>query len=378
MTSANLDIAFNDEQAMIMDSAREFCRDQSNITAVRSLLTSNLGHDPAVWSEICKLGWMGITIPDHFGGSGFGLGALIAIVENMGRYMLTPPLISTTLAAQALLRGGSDTQKNQWLPAIAKGCCATLALLENEDWGADIKLSAIDAGDKITLQGVKKFVADAQAAEFFIVSARYRDQLMLVLVEANRLPAGAITENILIDQTKRASTVNFSGVSVPVTACLNHIATTFRDIKLIGALLHAAEATGCCATSLDTIVSYLTTRSQFGRLIGSYQALKHPTVDILMQMDSARSLIYHAATLIDGDSFSIDSEIACRMAKVQADEALLFAGDRAVQFHGAMGFTFDCDAQLYLRRAQWCQHQYGDAQHHRKHLAPLLLDATHE
>jgi alkylation response protein AidB-like acyl-CoA dehydrogenase len=147
-----------------------------------------------------------------------------------------------------------------------------------------------------------------------------------------------------------------------------------RDTQLLGALLVAAEATGTAAVCLDTIVDYLKTRKQFGKLIGSYQALKHPTVDILTATDSARSFIYHAATLVGDDSLDKDAEIACRMAKVQASQTLLYAGDRAVQFHGGMGFTYDCDAQLYIRRAQWSQQQFGDAQHHRKRLAMLLLD----
>jgi alkylation response protein AidB-like acyl-CoA dehydrogenase len=120
-------------------------------------------------------------------------------------------------------------------------------------------------------------------------------------------------------------------------------------------------------------VDYLKTRKQFGKLIGSYQALKHPTVDILVSMDSARSFIYHAAALVGDDTLSTDAQIACRMAKAQACQTLCYAGDRAVQFHGGMGFTYDCDAQLYIRRAQWSQQQYGDAQHHRKRLATLLL-----
>ena len=114
-------------------------------------------------------------------------------------------------------------------------------------------------------------------------------------------------------------------------------------------------------------------RKQFGRLIGSYQALKHPTVDILAALDSARSLLYHAATIVDQGVFDSDVEIACRMAKAQATEALLFASDRTVQFHGAIGFTYECDAQLYIRRAQWIQAQYGDARHHRKRLADLII-----
>ena len=121
-------------------------------------------------------------------------------------------------------------------------------------------------------------------------------------------------------------------------------------------------------------MEYLKTRKQFGKLIGSYQALKHPAVDILTAVDSARSFIYHAATLVADEPLDKDAEIACRMAKAQATETLLYAGDRAVQFHGGMGFTYECDAQLYIRRAQWSQQQFGDAQHHRKRLAALLLD----
>jgi alkylation response protein AidB-like acyl-CoA dehydrogenase len=147
-----------------------------------------------------------------------------------------------------------------------------------------------------------------------------------------------------------------------------------RDVRLIGALLVAAEAAGSSGACLDTVVDYLKTRKQFGRLIGSYQALKHPAVQILLEVDSSRSFIYHAASLISENSLDKDAEVACRMAKAQASKTLSFAGDRAVQFHGGMGFTYECDAQLYIRRAQWTQQQFGDPQHHRKRLAALLLD----
>jgi alkylation response protein AidB-like acyl-CoA dehydrogenase len=152
------------------------------------------------------------------------------------------------------------------------------------------------------------------------------------------------------------------------------VVSALRDHHLLWALLTAAEATGSAASCLDTVVDYLKTRKQFGKLIGSYQALKHPTVDILTAMDSGRSFIYHAATLVSDAPLDRDAEIACRMAKAHATETLLYAGDRAVQFHGGMGFTYECDAQLYIRRAQWSQQQFGDAQHHRKRLAALLLD----
>jgi alkylation response protein AidB-like acyl-CoA dehydrogenase len=250
-----------------------------------------------------------------------------------------------------------------------------MALLDNEDWGAtDTDCILLQDQNDFILQGKKFLVADAEAADFFIVLAKQSDSLVLVIVEASQIPASAIEKKTLVDETKRAANVDFSGIKISRSAVLPEGAKILPDIRLIGALLIAAEATGCAAAALDAIVDYLTTRKQFGRLIGSYQSLKHPTVDVLIQMDSARSFIYHAATLIDQDALDRDTEIACRMSKAQAAEALSFAGDRAVQFHGGMGFTYECDAMLYIRRAQWAQHQYGDPQHHRKCLAGLLLD----
>jgi len=147
-------------------------------------------------------------------------------------------------------------------------------------------------------------------------------------------------------------------------------ASALRDVHLLGAMLVAAEAAGSTAACLDVIVDYLKTRKQFGQYIGSYQALKHPTVDILCEMDSARSLIYHAATAVGDGPLDEDADIACRMAKAQACDALAFAGDRAVQFHGGMGFTFECDAQLFIRRGRWLGQLFGDAALHRARLAP--------
>lgn len=394
MTTANMTAAlkespgnnaltFSEEQAMLLDSAKSFCGDKSDINAVRGLLKSDSGYNPNVWHEMVALGWTGIAIPEQYGGFAMGLGSTVPVIESMGRHLLGTALITSTLAAQAILRGGSEAQRQQWLPKIVAGTVGSMALLDNEDWGA--KLCGVTATFKgsgspseIALSGKKLLVADATVADFFIVSVNHNGNAALAIVEASQLAEGAITANTLIDETKRAATVDFSGVTLQPDALLPHSEQALKDVRLIGALLTAAEATGTSAATLDCIVSYLTSRIQFGRLIGSYQSLKHPTVEILLQMDSARSLIYHAATLfdkgLDEAPVEADTEIACRMAKAQATETLLFAGDRAVQFHGGMGFTYDCDAMLYIRRAQWAQHQYGDAQHHRLHLAKLLLD----
>ena len=373
--TANLSMALSDEQAMILDSAKEFCRNKSDITDVRSLLKSATGFNSDVWQEMIELGWTGMTIPEQYGGSEMGIGSAIPLVENMGRYLLCTPFISSTISAEAIIRGGSESQQSRWLPAVAQGSIGTMALLDNEDWGAtDTDCILLQDQNDFILQGKKFLVADAEVADFFIVLAKQSDSLVLVIVEASQIPASAIEKKTLVDETKRAASVDFSGIKISRSAVLAEGAKILPDIRLIGALLIAAEATGCAAAALDTIVDYLTTRKQFGRLIGSYQSLKHPTVDVLIQMDSARSFVYHAATLIDQDALDRDTEIACRMSKAQAAEALSFAGDRAVQFHGGMGFTYECDAMLYIRRAQWALHQYGDPQHHRKCLASLLLD----
>jgi alkylation response protein AidB-like acyl-CoA dehydrogenase len=192
-------------------------------------------------------------------------------------------------------------------------------------------------------------------------------------VPRSALGQNALKPCTLIDLTHRAADVDFDAVEPAALIEGESVAAALRDYRLLGALLLAAESTGSSAACLQAVVEYLRTRKQFGRLIGSYQALKHPTVDMLTQTDSSRSFIYHAASLLDDAPLSRDAEIACRMAKAQASETLKFAADRAVQFHGAMGFTWECDAQLYLRRAQWAQQQFGDALHHRKRLAALLL-----
>ena len=370
--TTNMALAFSEEQAMILDSAKSFCSDRSDITAVRSLLGSETGFSPDTWAEMVALGWTGIAIPEQYGGSELGIGSTIPLVESMGRHLLSTPYISATLASQALLRGGSDAQKAKWLPKVAEGTIATMALLDNEDWGATS--TSCNLSDNLELQGSKLFVNDAAVADFFIVSANHRGAQVLVLVEASQLASDALSSKVLIDETKRACTVNFSGITLNPDAILPASEVALRDSRLIGALLMAAEATGSSAAALDLVVGYLTSRIQFGRLIGSYQSLKHPTVEMLIGMDSARTLIYHAATIIDNGALDHDAEVACRMAKAQATDALMFAGDRASQFHGGMGFTYECDAQLYLRRALWIQHQYGDSQHHRLHLANLLLD----
>ncbi|BFM15721.1 acyl-CoA dehydrogenase family protein [Maricurvus nonylphenolicus] len=370
--TGNTSLEFSEEQAMLMDVAQEFCRDKSPIAAVREQLETATGFDQAVWDEMVALGWTGIALPEACGGSAMGVATVVPVVEAMGRAMLGTPLVSTTLASHLLMRASEAEQVQGLLAEVVDGAIATVALLDNGDWGDTRIQCSLDAEG--VLQGQKLFVTDASVASFFVVVAEQQGTPALAVVRADALPADAIKERVLIDQTKRSANIDFTGVKAEQVISGEKVVSALRDLRLLGALLTAAETTGSTSACIDTITEYLTTRKQFGQLIGSYQALKHPTVEILNQYNYARSFIYHAATLIDDGSLSEDAEVACRMAKAQASDALAYGGDRAVQFHGGMGFTYECDAQLYIRRAQWVQQQFGDAMHHRKRLATLLLD----
>lgn len=373
MTSVlgDLSLAFTEEQGMLLDVARGFVSDKAPIDAVRAQLETALGYDESVWKEMVDLGWVGISLPESVGGSAMGVGSVIPVVESLGHGILGTPLINTTLAAQLLFRAGG-AKVEAFLTRMIEGEVATVAVLDGGDWGAANLGVTID--DHGCLQGSKHMVGDGQGAGMLVVLCSHGGIPALAVVERSALSDSAITDNTLIDLTKRSANIDFSGVTPAWVVVGDPVNTALRDYRLLGALLVAAEAAGTSTRCLEVIVDYLKTRKQFGKLIGSYQALKHPTVDIYCGVENTRSFVYHAASLINDEPLSRDAETACRMAKAEATQLMSFAGDRSVQFHGGIGFTWDCDSTLFIRRAQWTRQAYGDAPHHRKQLARLLLD----
>lgn len=372
--SNNGSIGFSDEQAELLEVAQRFCREKSPVDKVRALIDDETGHDPAVWSELAELGWLAIAVPEEFGGVGLSLAEVVPVVEQMGRSLMGGPFLSTTIAAQGLLHGGTDAQKNALLPDLCAGTPAAVALVEGSgDW--DLTKAACTAkrdGDDLVLSGTKVLVADAAAAAWLLVSVSLDGAPALVIVPRDALGADALTREVVIDETRRSYKVTLDGVRVSAEQLLSGAtaAQTLAHIDLVASLLVAAEMCGGTASCIDYTVDYLKTRKQFGKLIGSYQALKHPAVDALIAYEQARSHVYAAA-----HSFSEqgEGEIATRMAKAQAATAMSFAADRAIQFHGGFGFTYDCDAQLYRRRAFWGDSQHGDAAYQRKKLADLMF-----
>lgn len=368
-------LGFSEEQGELLDVATRFCRERSPVQTVRRLITEEPGHDAAVWREIGELGWTGIAIPEACGGSGLGLGCVVPICEQMGRTLLNSPFVSTQLAAQALLAGGTQAQRARLLPAIAAGEAATVALAEDTgDWSLeDIRAEAQpDGGGRLVLSGRKILVCDAACASWIIVSVRHAGAPALVLVERAALPPGALRRESIIDETRRSFELTLNGLSVPAEQLMDVTlaSSTLAHLHLAANLLAAADMCGGTQAVIDLTIGYLRTRRQFGKLIGSYQALKHPTVEAYVRYEQARSHLYAAAHSFADQGVA---EIAVRMAKATADGAYAFAADRAIQFHGGFGFTYDCDAQLYRRRAIWSAAQYGDGAWHRKKLASLLL-----
>lgn len=367
-------IGYSEEQIQLLDVASEFCREKSPISKVRALLESESGYDTAVWQEIAELGWLAIAVPEAQGGVGLSLAEVVPVVEQMGRNLLASPFVSTIVTQQALLAGGTVDQQAQWLPRLAAGEIGTLALGEaHGDWDLkNITATATRANSRVLLSGIKHFVLWADSADLLVVSVQVDGQPALVLVDKSAIPADALRREVIVDETKRSFALSLDGISVPEDALLDGSRTsaTFVQIELAANLFQSAEMCGGSQAVIDYTLDYLRTRKQFGKLIGEYQALKHPMVDAYVGYEKARTHLYSAA-----HSFSDQGrgEVAVRMAKAAADGAYSFAADRAIQFHGGFGFTHDCDAGLHRRAAIFHASQYGDAAWHRKKLADLLL-----
>ena len=379
----NTRIDFSDEQAMLLDSATAFCRAQSTPATVRSLIGSphdnSPGFDRGLWAQIAQLGWLGIAVPEALGGSGLTVGHTAVIAEPMGRHLLALPFTSTQLCIQGLLAGGSAAQQAEWLPHLAQGGFGTVALFEDDgDWALTqpacrAEIHSVSA----QLHGAKTLVTDAAVADLLLVSVMLDGAPALALLVAADLPAGHLQREVIIDETRRSYRLQLDGLRVPASRLITGAPAlaALQAVRNAALLLASAEAAGGIAGALAVVVDYLNTRTAFGRKIGSFQSLKHSCADILVSLERARSHVAHAATLLTDlaePGAAAAAEVALRMAKVEAGDSFVMAGDRAVQFHGGFGFTYDCDAQLYLRRALWLQPWFGDAAHHRRRLADAL------
>ena len=367
--------SISEEQVEFMDMAERFCRDTASIAALREMVAAGEGLDVSAADAMSAMGWFGITIPEDYGGVGLTLAEAVPIAEQIGRRLMMVPFIPVTVAAQAILAGGTEAQKRYYLPKIKEGGGAALALSEvNGSFDlADIAATASLGKQGYKLSGTKILVECLDSAEFLVLSALVDGAVRLFVFEASLIPETAMRREILIDETKRSFAVTLDGIILPDTAIMDETKTaaTLQRIGLAASLLGSAEQIGAAQSCIDYTLDYLKTRKQFGKPIGSYQALKHTIVDAYVGYEKGRSLLYAAAHNFEDQG---KGEIATRMAAVGAGRALSFAADRAIQFHGGFGFTYDCDAQLYRRRAIFHDSLFGNIRWHKKKLARLLFN----
>jgi alkylation response protein AidB-like acyl-CoA dehydrogenase len=301
---------------------------------------------------------------------------LALLLEEMGRVLLPSPYLGCVLAELAILHGGSDTQRERWLPALASGeTLGTLALSEPAaSWEPDaVECSAEPAQGGFVLRGRKTHVLSATSAGLLV--APFREPAGGIALFVVELPArGLSIENeICVDPTRRAMRMDFDGVRVASDARLGGDALrAWRATFVRGYAALAAEMVGGAEATLEMTRRYAVERKQFGRSIGSFQGVKYPLVDTMIGVELARSHALAAAAALDHGPE--DAEPRARMAKALASDVYAFAVRKAVQLHGGFGFTIDCDAHLYFKRALASRATLGDAAHHRAHLARTLLD----
>ena len=308
-------ITFSEEQGMLLETAENFFLNRAPVTGVRDLMLSEHGYVPEVWQEMVALGWSGIAVPEAYGGSDLGLAAATCVAEPMGRYLSATPWLATQLAIQGVV-AAPDNIRDTYLADLAEGSVATVALAEtNGAWDLNApQLEVVNSDAHAELSGNKTFVLSADQADLFVVSGTSSGKPCVVFVTRADLEDSKIVRETVIDETRRSFEVDFTGVQVDRTQAITddraqHILARIQAAAL---LLISAESAGGIAGVLAVIVEYLNTREAFGRKIGSYQGLKHPTVDILIGLERARSHVYHAASLVDADQ---DALLALRMAK---------------------------------------------------------------
>ncbi len=375
-----MDVHFSEEQELLRASARELLARECPMALVREMLDDPRGVPESLWKRTAELGWQGLPIPGALGGGGCGLLDLVVLLEETGRVLMPGPFFSSVvLGAGAVQLAGSAEQAARWLPGLAAGASrGTLALLETDErWdAAGVQLRAERADGGLRLTGEKRFVPDAQSADWIAVAAREAtsDALLLAVIDA-RAEGVRIEPTRLIDATRKSARVQLDGVLVPEADLLS--SGTPTDAALARLLDRArvalcAEMIGGAQQVLDLCVAYARTREQFGRPIGSFQAIQHRCADMLVALEGMRSITWRAAWALAEDV--PDAPAAAAMAKAFCSDAYARIAGDGIQIHGGLGFTWEQDLHLYFRRAKASELWLGDACWNREQVARALLD----
>jgi alkylation response protein AidB-like acyl-CoA dehydrogenase len=369
-----MSIVFSEDQEELRRTVRAFLDQKSTEADVRRLMETDEGYDPAVWQQMgSQLGLQGLAIPEEHGGSGFSFVELGIVLEEMGRRLLCAPYFSTVvLAANALLLSGDDTAKGRWLPNIAEGeTIATLAVTEEAgEWSEEaVQAVATRAGAGWTITGSKWFVLDGLVADLVLVLARTDAGVSLFAV-AGDAPGLTRTSLVTLDLTRKQAKLDLVDTPAELIGVEGAAWSVVEQVAELAVVALSAEQMGGAQFVLDMAVEYAKDRVQFGRVIGSYQAIKHKCANMLMAVEAAKSGAYHAwACVANADEEQAE---AAAIAKSACSEAYLFVAAENIQIHGGMGFTYEHPAHLYYRRAKTTELLFGDPAHWRESLAQRI------
>ena len=356
-----IDFGLSEDQEALQRAAREFLAAECPPALVRDTAKQPNGVPRGLYAKMAELGWMGLVVPEAQGGLGLGTLELAVVLEELGRVAAPGPFLSTQLVIAALVRAGSADQRRAWLPGLVAGrAFASLAYLEESDRhdAGGVTLRARRTRDGYSLAGAKLFVLDAPGADLFLVP---------------RKAAGVrVRPEETIDLTRRVGEVTLRDVAVPRVALLGGEGKAWPLLERLldlGAIGIAADSLGGAERSLEMAVEYSKTREQFGRKIGSFQALKHMAAEVVAEVEPARSLVWYAAYAFDHRPR--EAARAATVAKARLGDVYARAVRRAVEMHGGIGFTWEHDLHLWFKRARWNRVAFGDPDHHRERLAQI-------
>ncbi len=390
-----MEFAFTEEQKMIRDTAESFLAEVSTSEAIRSAMETELGYDPNLWNTLCnEMYWQAVTIPEQYGGLGLGYVELVALMEQMGRFLLCSPYFATVcLATNALLIGATEAQKDEYLAKICSGETATVAFSSIQSsqnggcWTVDaVGVHGERVGDQLVLNGEARYVVDGCTAQTIIVAVKEPQGLSFAIVPGDAVGLDAQWLPTM-DQTRKLAHLTFNNVKVDASHIMAHATRAEPILETLLALATvalAAEQTGGAQQTLDMSVEYAKERVQFNRTIASFQAIKHKAADMMTRVEVSRSGVYYAACVaqeaLEAALRATEPELseelaeAASVSKAYASDAYFKNAGEAIQIHGGVGFTWEYDVHLYFKRAKASEHYLGNGDYHREKLAALLLD----
>lgn len=378
-----MSLVLNEDQQMLKDAAKDFCSEKSPIDVLRKLRDTKdeNGFDKDLWAQMVELGWAGMTFPEAYGGFDFGYGGLGVILEETGRTLVSSPIISTVLlSGTAINLGGSEAQKTELLPAIASGELLVAFALEETPVHAPEKtnLQAKKQGDNFVLNGTKTFVLDGHVADKLVVVARTSGNagdesgisLFLVDTKANGI---SVERNWMVD-SRNSSTITFNNVEVAADAVIGEADNGFgllNQVLDIGRIGLAAEMLGSIQHIFEVTVQYLKDRTQFGVVIGAFQALQHRAAFMYSEIELCKSLVRNAFSELDNGCSAEELAKIASATKAKLSEAVQTISNEGVQMHGGIGVTDEFEMGFYLKRGRVAQQSLGGESFHRDRYASL-------